>query len=44
MKGESRRAAIVRAVVTIAVVTMIVAVAIGGATYVVSRALVGLMS
>lgn len=44
MDKESRRAAIVRAIVTIVVVTMIVAVAIGGATYVVSRALVSLMS
>ena len=44
MDGESRRAVVVRAIVTIVMVTMIVAVAIGGATYVVSRALVGLMS
>jgi hypothetical protein len=44
MDRESRRAAIVRAVLTILVVTIIVGVAIGGATYVVSRALVSLMS
>ena len=44
MDRESRRAAILRAVLTILVVAIIVGVAIGGATYVVSRALVGLMS
>ncbi len=44
MDSESRRRAILRAIVTITVVTAIVAVAIGGATYVVSRALVSLMS
>ena len=44
MDRQSRRAVIVRAMVTIAVVTVIIAAAIGGATYVVSRALVGLMS
>ncbi|WP_284533541.1 hypothetical protein [Nocardioides sp. T2.26MG-1] len=41
---ESRRSAIVRAVVTVVLVTMVVAAALGGATYVVSRALVGMMS
>lgn len=44
MDMESRRSAIVRAVVTVVLVTMVVAAALGGATYVVSRALVGMMS
>ncbi|CAI9405438.1 hypothetical protein HIDPHFAB_04383 [Nocardioides sp. T2.26MG-1] len=44
MGMESRRSAIVRAVVTVVLVTMVVAAALGGATYVVSRALVGMMS
>jgi preprotein translocase subunit SecE len=41
---ESRRAAIVRAFVTVVLVTIVVAAVLGGATYVASRALVGLMS
>jgi hypothetical protein len=36
--------AVVKAVVTVLLVTAVVAAALGGATYVVSRALVGLLS
>jgi hypothetical protein len=41
---QSMGMAIVRAIVTVLLVTMVVAAALGGATYVVSRALVHLMS
>lgn len=44
MDEEPRRNTITRAVVTVLLVTLVVAAALGGATYVVSRALVGLMS
>jgi hypothetical protein len=44
MDRESRGAAIARAVVTVLLVTVIVAAVLGGATYLVSQALVGLMS
>jgi hypothetical protein len=43
--GERTRArAVVRAVLTMLLVTAVVAGALGGATYVASRALVGLLS
>lgn len=44
MDMEPRRSAIARAVVTVLLVTVVVAAVLGGAAYVVSRALVGLMS
>ncbi|GAW50847.1 MULTISPECIES: hypothetical protein [unclassified Nocardioides] len=44
MTEPSRGLTIVKAIVTVVVVTVVVAAALGGATYVVSRALVGAMS
>ena len=44
MGEQSRTIAIAKAVVTVVLVTVVVAAALGGATYVVSRALVGAMS
>ena len=40
---ESRRVAIVRAVLTVVLVTALVAVAIAGATYVASQVLIGML-
>jgi amino acid permease len=44
MGEQSTGLAIVKAIVTVLLVTAVVAAALGGATYVASRALVGMMS
>ena len=41
---QSRRAAVGKAIVTVVLVTAVVAAALGGATYVASRALVSMLS
>jgi hypothetical protein len=41
---QSRGVAVAKAIATVLLVTIVVAAALGGATYVVSRALVGMMS
>ena len=44
MEDQSRTVAIVKAILTVVLVTVVVATVLGGATYVVSRALVGMLS
>ena len=44
MGEQSRMVAIAKAIATVVLVTAVVAAALGGATYVASRALVGMLS
>ena len=44
MQEQSRAARIAKAIATVVLVTAVVAAALGGATYVASRALVGMLS
>ena len=44
MGEQSRTVRLAKAIVTVVLVTVVVAAALGGATYVASRALVGMLS